>query len=112
MVIGNEFIDTVDLGGDLVIPHQSFCNDSRWFTVRGVDGILGLGPVGLTRGTLRNEQDTTIPTVTHNLYSQGIISQEVISIYFTPITGDVPDYGVITFGGTDPVRYTGTIRYT
>ena len=114
MIIGDEFSDTVNLGGDLVILQQSFCNASQWFELDGVDGVLGLGPVGLTRGTLQNAQATTIPTVTQNLYTQGVISQEVISIYFTPTIGEgnEPDYGVITFGGTDPAWYTGEIAYT
>ena len=46
-----------------MISSQSIgvANQSQGF--QSVDGILGLGPDGLTVGTLTNEQSTTIPTI-------------------------------------------------
>jgi len=111
-MLGDEYSDTVTLGYGLVIPQQSICNASQAFKLFGIDGILGLGPVGLTRGTLQNAQSTIIPTVTQNLYTQGAIPQEVISIFFFPSVPSWVIYGEITFGGTDPNRYTGEIAYT
>ena len=111
-MLGNEYSDTVTLGDGLVIPQQSICNASQFPNLFGIDGILGLGPVGLTRGTLQNAQATTIPTVTQNLYTQGVISQEVIGIFFPPTTvADEPAYGQITFGGIDTWWTTGEIAY-
>jgi hypothetical protein len=66
----------------------------------------------LTEGTLTDEPDTTIPTVTDNLYSQGIISQIVVGISFEPTTSESDTNGELTFGGTDATKYTGAIAYT
>jgi hypothetical protein len=51
---------------------------------RGVDGIIGIGPVALTRGTLSPNSNAVIPTVTDNAVAQGLISTEVIGIGFAP----------------------------
>jgi hypothetical protein len=52
-----------------------------------------------------------IPTVTQNLYTQGIISEIVVGISFEPTNTDNATNGELTFGGTDPTKYTGTIAY-
>lgn len=83
-------------------------SQSKGFT--GVDGILGIGPVDLTRGTVSNAQ--TVPTVTDNLKSQGTISTEVIGISYEPTTSGAVTNGELTFGGTDSSKYTGAINYT
>ena len=77
----------------------------------GMDGMLGLAPVGLSRGKLVNAPKTTIPTVTRNLYTQNVITHEVISIFFLPAILNSHTYGEITFSGTDPTRYPGQIAY-
>ena len=110
-MLGDEYSDTVTLGYGLVIPQQWICEASQAPNLFGIDGILGLGPVGLTRGTLQNAQTTTIPTVTQNLYTQGVIPQEVISIFLLPAISNSHTYGEITFGGTDPTGYPGQIAY-
>jgi hypothetical protein len=78
----------------------------------GVDGILGIGPVDLTLGTLTNSPSSTIPTVSNNLHRQGTITQDVIGILFEPTTSQTVTNGEITFGGTDAAKYTGAIGYT
>ncbi|KAG1881546.1 aspartic peptidase domain-containing protein [Suillus tomentosus] len=109
---GTEYTDTITLGTGLTITAQSIgvASTSSGFT--GVDGILGIGPLDLTSGTLTNEPTKTIPTVTDNLYSQGTISQKVIGISFEPTTSNIVTNGVLTFGGTDATKYTGSIAYT
>ncbi|KAG1869080.1 aspartic peptidase domain-containing protein [Suillus tomentosus] len=109
---GTEYTDTITLGTGLTIPSQSIgvASTSSGFT--GVDGILGIGPLDLTNGTLTNEPTKTIPTVIDNLYSQGTISQKVIGISFEPTTSNLVTNGVLTFGGTDATKYTGSIAYT
>ncbi|KAG1795693.1 aspartic peptidase domain-containing protein [Suillus plorans] len=109
---GTEYIDTVTLGSGLTITAQSIgvASTSAGFT--SVDGILGIGPVGLTSDTLTNEPTKTIPTVTDNLYSQGTISQKVIGISFEPTISKTVTNGELTFGGTDATKYTGSIEYT
>ncbi|KAG2140216.1 aspartic peptidase domain-containing protein [Suillus bovinus] len=111
---GTEYIDTVDLGNGLVIAKQSIgvATDvsSGW---GNADGILGLGPVGLTKGSLTAESGTTIPTVADNLHSQGTIHREVFSISFEPITSAQANVnGEITFGGTVKNKHAGPITYT
>lgn len=109
---GTEYTDTVTLGSGLTITQQSIgvASTSTGFT--GVDGIIGIGPLDLTEGTLTNEPTTTIPTVTDNLYSEGIISEIVIGISFEPTTSQTNTNGELTFGGTDATKYTGAITYT
>lgn len=82
------------------------------FGFDNTDGILGIGPLDLTAGTLTNEPLATIPTVTQNLYKQGIISEIVVGISFEPTTSSEVTNGELTFGGIDPAKYTSTIAYT
>jgi hypothetical protein len=110
--LGTEYTDTVALGSGLTITKQSIGVASRSTGFSGVDGILGIGPLALTEGTLTNEPTTTIPTVTMNLYSQGIISEVVVGVSFEPTNSQKVTNGELTFGGTDSTKYTGTIAYT
>ncbi|KAG1757236.1 aspartic peptidase domain-containing protein [Suillus lakei] len=109
---GTEYTDTVTLGNGLNITKQSIgvASTSSGFT--GVDGILGIGPLDLTQDTLTNDLSGTIPTVTQNLHSQGIISEMVIGVSFEPTTSLTVTNGELTFGGTDATKYTGSIAYT
>lgn len=77
----------------------------------GVDGILGVGPVILTQGTVSGS--SSIPTFLDNLYSAGTISTEVLGVYFAPESGSDEDdeNGVLTLGGVDTTKYTGTLTY-
>jgi len=109
--IGTEYTDTVSLGSGLTITQQSIgvADTSTGFS--GVDGIVGIGPLILTEGTLTNEPSTTIPTVTMNLYTQGIISEEVVGVSFEPTNSEEVTNGELTFGGVDTTKYTGTLTY-
>jgi len=106
---GTEFIDQVTLTSGLVISQQSIGVASKSTGVDSVDGILGLGPVDLTKGTVSNTD--TVPTVTDNLFSEGTISSNEIGISFEPATSDSEQNGEITFGGTDSSKFTGEINY-
>ncbi|KAG2366371.1 aspartic proteinase [Suillus spraguei] len=110
--IRTEYLDTVTLGSGLTITNQSIgvASNSSGFT--GVDGILGIGPVDLTECILTDLPTTTIPTVTDNLYSQGTIPQDVVSVFFEPSSSQAKTKGELTFGGTDAAKYTGDIAYT
>lgn len=74
----------------------------------GVDGILGIGPVDLTVGTLSNKL-ARVPTVTDNLAST--IPSAALSIFYVPTShyGDNP--GELIFGGPDLSNNTSAIRY-
>ncbi|EGO05010.1 hypothetical protein SERLA73DRAFT_82569 [Serpula lacrymans var. lacrymans S7.3] len=108
---GTEYTDTVTLGS-LTITTQSIGVAQTSTGFSGVDGILGIGPLDLTEGTLTDEQDATIPTVTDNLYSQGTIPEAVVGVSFEPTTSEEVTNGELTFGGTDSTKYTGAITYT
>ncbi|KAG2357097.1 aspartic peptidase A1 [Suillus spraguei] len=110
---GTEYLDTVILGSGITVTEQSIgvAITSTDFPT-GVDGVLGIGPVGLTEGTLPQLSTMTIPTVTDNLYKQGAVSQDIVSAFFQPSNPQTETQGQLTFGGTDATMYTGDIAYT
>ncbi|KAG6333805.1 hypothetical protein ID866_5283 [Astraeus odoratus] len=73
----------------------------------GIDGILGLGPTGLTTGITSDR--ATIPTVVDNLYSEGTISDRVVGVYFVPV--NVAGGGFLTFGRVDGIPLTSDVKY-
>ncbi|CAL1694484.1 unnamed protein product [Somion occarium] len=108
---GTEFTDTVSLGSSLTIQRQSIGVASRSQGFNGVDGILGIGPVDLTTGTLSPDTSSTVPTVTDNLFSQGVITQNLVAVSFEPTTSLSSTNGELTFGGTDSSKFTGSISF-
>ncbi|RDX41559.1 aspartic peptidase A1 [Lentinus brumalis] len=108
---GTEFTDTVSLGSGLTINGQSIGAATRSEGFDGVDGILGIGPTDLTVGTLSPDTSSTIPTVTDNLFSQGIITADEVAVSFEPTTQEEVVNGELTFGGTDSSKFTGSINF-
>ncbi|KAI9450014.1 aspartic peptidase domain-containing protein [Lactarius psammicola] len=106
---GMEVLETVTLSPTLVVHDQSIGIASTSTGFQGFDGILGLGPVDLTIGTLSPDTNTPIPTVTNNLFSQGTIPADFLSVSFEPTTNTLIKNGELTFGGTDPSQFTGAI---
>ncbi|QRV81439.1 aspartyl protease [Ceratobasidium sp. AG-Ba] len=108
---GSQYSDTVLLG-NMSVKNQSIsvANYSEGF--EGTDGILGLGPEKLTQGTITGSQ-SLIPTVLQTLEAQQTIQQNVLGVYFQPITGPnmTEANGELSFGGPDPSRYIGDITY-
>lgn len=49
---GNEYIDQVTISEDLVVFRQSIGVANTSQGINNIDGILGVGPVQLTNGTL------------------------------------------------------------
>ncbi|OAA50794.1 Peptidase aspartic [Beauveria brongniartii RCEF 3172] len=107
---GEEYVDKVTFAG-LTVKSQSIGSASNAVGFNGVDGIFGLGPVGLTQNTVSNA--ATVPTFLDNLYKQGSIPSEVLGVYFKPEAGsDTNDNnGELTLGGVDSTKYTGTLNY-
>jgi len=107
---GTEYTDTVTLGG-LTVAKQSIGVASTSTGFDGTDGILGVGPVILTQGTVSGT--TSVPTFLDNLYSQGSITIEALGVYFAPESGSDTDdeNGELTLGGVDTSKYTGTLTY-
>lgn len=101
-------MDTITLTSNLVIEQQSIGVASMSTGMDSMDGILGLGPVDLTWGTVRNTEE--VPTVMDNLYAQNMIGSEVFGVFFSPANaGDTS--GELTFGGYDQSKITGDVGY-
>jgi cathepsin E len=66
----------------------------------------------LTFGTLNPDNTTVIPTVTDTLFAQGKIKQNLVAISFEPSANSTSVIsGELTFGATDPTKYTGDMSY-
>ncbi|KIK01963.1 hypothetical protein K443DRAFT_677972 [Laccaria amethystina LaAM-08-1] len=109
---GFEVDDKLKISPNVAIQSQSIGAAIASQGFNGVDGILGIGPVGLTAGTLFPATTSTVPTVTDNLFNQGLIPANQVGIYFAPTTQQSVQNGELTYGGTDSSKYTGTISYT
>ncbi|KAI8989240.1 acid protease [Trametes punicea] len=110
-VLGEEFTDQVTLAPGFVIQNQAIgaAIESQGFD--GVDGIIGIGPVDLTCGTLFPDVTECIPTVTDNAFSQGLIPAHEIGIAFAPIQSLESTNGELTFGGIDESKFTGPLTF-
>ncbi|KAH8992602.1 acid protease [Lactarius hatsudake] len=107
---GTEFTDQVTLSSSLVVKSQSIGVASTAQGFSDVDGILGIGPVDLTEGTIGGT--TPVPTITDNLFKQGTISTESIGIFYQPSTStSAVSNGELTFGGVDTSKITGDVNY-
>jgi cathepsin E len=102
-VSGTQYTDTVTLSDKLAINSQSIgvASAGKAKGSTGVDGILGVGPVGLTVGTLNPDRAQAKPTVTDNLFSQGSIPVNALGVYSQPATEESSLSGELTFGGAD-----------
>ncbi|KAK7028832.1 hypothetical protein VNI00_014845 [Paramarasmius palmivorus] len=109
--MGTEYTDCVALSDNLVIKEQSIgiAEKTQGFGNDGIDGILGIGPVDLTHGTVKGLE--CVPTVTNNLLKQKTIETESIGIFYAPTTGENLANGEMTFGGVDTSKTTTEIRY-
>ncbi|KAG8742410.1 hypothetical protein FRC10_001544 [Ceratobasidium sp. 414] len=109
---GQQYTDTVIIG-NMSARDQSISVASYSEGFNGTDGILGLGPDALTAGTITGSH-SLIPTVMQTLEVQQVIEQNVLGVYFQPITGSnmTEANGELSFGGPDPSRYIGDVTYT
>ncbi|KAG0700667.1 aspartic peptidase domain-containing protein [Suillus ampliporus] len=103
---GIEHTDTrATLGSGFTITEQSIGVASASNGLTGFDGILGIGPLDLTEGTLTNEARRPSRL-------QGKISQLVVGISFEPTTLKMVTNGELTFSETNATKYTGSLAYT
>ncbi|TRM60642.1 aspartic peptidase domain-containing protein [Schizophyllum amplum] len=107
---GTQYIDQVSLGEGLVIPKQAIGVATKADGMNGIDGILGIGPVDLTQGTVQFGE--RVPTVTDNLYKNKTIPTESIGIFYQPTTSADPvPNGELTFGGIDASKCEGEMTW-
>ncbi|KAF9224223.1 acid protease [Gyrodon lividus] len=108
---GIEYLDQVTLAPNLVITNQSIGDALLYADFEYVDGILGVGPVALTNGTLTSDPNALIPTVMDNLVAQGLIKHKILGVHFAPATNSSDTNGVLTYGGVDSSLYEGELTY-
>ncbi|KAH9848588.1 family A1 protease [Lenzites betulinus] len=109
-VTGIEVTDRLTFASGQVIENQSIGTALLSSGFTDVDGIIGLGPVNLTCGTLL-VGSACIPTVTDNAFTQGVISQNIIGISFDPTDTLDNTNGELTFGGIDDSKFTGPLNF-
>ncbi|KAG2352394.1 aspartic proteinase [Suillus spraguei] len=110
---GTFFVDTVTLGRELTIRNYELAVASTVTNFRDYDGVLGIGPRDLTRGTLEDNADATYPTFTDCLVTASAIGHNIVGIFFQPITKDQDiHFGELSFGKPDYTRCTTNIEYT
>ncbi|KAG2352548.1 acid protease [Suillus spraguei] len=107
--VGILFTDTVSLSDDITVARMPI---GVAYAHQGItdDGVLGIGPRGLTIRTLDDNPEETYPTITELLHTRNIISKPLVAIFFKPSTG-TDDDGELSFGEVDPA-YTDSIVYT
>lgn len=108
---GVEYYDTMTLAADFVITNQSIGDALQYADFDGVDGIIGVGPVDLTQGTLSPDTDVLIPTIIQNALKQGLIKKQILGVSFAPAATSNDTNGALTYGGIDHALYTGEITY-
>ncbi|KAF8589801.1 acid protease [Ramaria rubella] len=108
---GIEYTDTVSIASTTIKAQSIGVASNVSGLNSGLDGILGIGPVDLTLGTLHPATLEAIPTVTENLKTQQFISAAKVGISFEPTTSTSESNGQLDFGGTDSSKYTGSIHY-
>ncbi|KAG2068570.1 acid protease [Suillus decipiens] len=108
---GTIFQDELKIGDveQLTIPGMQFGVASTSKNI-AADGVLGIGPTLLGLGTLQNFPHHMIQTVTDRLLLQGL-GRPVVGIFFQPLVANQVINGEISFGGTNPSRYSKSGMY-
>lgn len=106
------YVDNNNHLGSVLLPSQVVCFSIRlrlWLWSVGLNHqLLSLG----TTFSLDTPfSPTTIPTVTDNAFSEGLIPHKMLGISFEPTTSQDVKNGELTFGGVDTTKYTGEITY-
>ncbi|KAG6334303.1 hypothetical protein ID866_4782 [Astraeus odoratus] len=98
---GKLYTGPVSFGSGITVRKQGFAAATEAIGFQGYDGILGIGPEDLTKGTVKPDVITTIPTVTQNLRKAGIVQETLVGIYFEPSTTADAQNGELSFGASD-----------
>jgi len=107
---GDEYTDAFAVGDFTIQQSIGVASRSTGFDSK-IDGILGIGPTSLTRGTLTPDSSTEIPTVTDNLFTTGHIASDLVAVSLQPDTEAGVVKGELSWGTVDTSKYTGSITY-
>ncbi|KAG2194375.1 hypothetical protein INT46_011093 [Mucor plumbeus] len=112
--------DTMTING-VSVPQVNFAvsdyNDGD-LTINGADGIFALGPDKLS--VYNNPEQKVIPTFVTTMFEEGIIDNNVFSVYFQPIdrvseqnriNGEIVFGGVFPSGSVEDRHIVGDISY-
>lgn len=108
---GYLYYDKVSLSSTITVPSQAIGVASSQRGFDGTDGVLGLGPKRLSRGTTSQGTSVELPTITDNLWQKKVITDNVVSLSFAPANQVGTINGQITFGGVDSTRYNSKLTY-
>ncbi|KAG8710988.1 hypothetical protein FRC11_003905 [Ceratobasidium sp. 423] len=110
--VGAHYKDLVTLSPSLSITNKSFGVASSTNGVDGsFDGILGLGPAGLGKNVVTPNNGKPVPTIMDALLAQKKIEQNMFGVSFAPTTSRGAVNGELTFGGTNPQKYTDKLNW-
>jgi cathepsin E len=73
--------------------------------------LYSIGPALLNLGTLTPDKNVSIPTVTDNLFNEGAILFDLVSVFFEPTTTQSAQNGELRFGSIDHTKFTGNLTY-
>ncbi|EIW85626.1 aspartic proteinase precursor [Coniophora puteana RWD-64-598 SS2] len=109
---GAEYLDQVIIAPGVFL-NQSIGVALSWSGFpEGVDGILGLGPTELTRGTVPSDPIGLIFSVMDTAVYQTKITNNILGISFAPSTNYTQYNGEIGYGDIDTELFNGDITYT
>ncbi|KAH9934569.1 aspartic peptidase A1 [Epithele typhae] len=109
--VGMEVVDQVTLAPGLTLPRQSIGDGLVSMGFSGVDGILGIGPKGLTCGSFLPELGKCVPTVTDTAFQLGLLTEYMVGISFAPSATEGSTNGELTFGGIDTTKFNGPLDF-
>ncbi|KAJ6551049.1 acid protease [Mycena vulgaris] len=78
------FLDQISIPGVGVMPNTTIGVAQASNGFKGVDGVLGMGPDELSRGTVGPDPTEMLPAIVQTLFCQGNIPAEVFSIFMQP----------------------------
>ncbi|KAG8694827.1 hypothetical protein FRC08_008233 [Ceratobasidium sp. 394] len=108
--VGDNYKDLVTLSPTLSISNKSIGVATSTNGIKGMDGILGLGPATLSN-VLDPNNGKPVPTIMDALFAQKKISKNVFGLSFAPTTSKDAMNGEVTFGGTNSAKYTGKLNW-
>ncbi|KAG2367250.1 aspartic peptidase A1 [Suillus spraguei] len=97
------FTDTFEITDEYTIEGMAIGVATE---TRGVpfDGMLGIGPRSLSRGSIPTQPEGMLATVTERLFTDRSISWPLVALFFKPSTADLVDLddGRLVFGDENP----------